>query len=292
MGHSVAYRVEPEAAIVKRIRDPWAERLQSAPSDLIVANDFRSVWQSLLIDRRPEKLVFVAHGAWQFSPIRVRILNALRIKTFAVSRAVESAGIALGLRHLAVLPIGPVEGRRGTRSISERLESVSSGAFTIGTVARLDPVKRLDLFAEVVRKSGAEGILVTQSPVERNQRDMARSLAAESSIRVLFDENPDDHWDSIDIFLCSSSSESFGLAHLEAFQAQSLVVSTARNGPADFMVGSLGVGYLPGAGSDGVVRCIRRDLRHVDGKAYEQDASRILERRGPKSCARVILEDR
>src|SRR5689334_14879967 len=80
-GHRVVWRVEEVSELAKR--RPGGElidRRMPANYDLLIANDFRSLWQALLLDGFRRR-VFVGHGSWQFSPLRVRLLRSSGTKT-------------------------------------------------------------------------------------------------------------------------------------------------------------------------------------------------------------------
>lgn len=292
-GCQIVWRIEPTSELAKRnTGDRIVPRNRAVQYDLLVANDFRSVWQSLLIDG-VRKRVFIGHGPWQFSASRVAILKSLKVQTYVVSRSVAATAVGLGMtREPAILPLGPDGGLRLRNQPYCGLPP-NAAEVVFGSVARLDPIKRLPVFARVTAKLGARGIVVVPSPVTAEEIQIHNELSRFDNIEVRTEGNVDLLWEDIDVFMSTSYSESLGLAHLEALQNGRPVLSTAKNGPGDFLTGSLKVGWLPEMNESDLSLVIPQRLAAIGAaeKDYWGEAQRILSLRGISRCADLILEN-
>lgn len=285
-GPDVTIRVHPSSELARRCGSVYrVGRLRPTWNALIVCNDFRSVWQSLLIDRAANR-VFVIHGDWQLSPLRVALIRASRTRPYAVSSSVARTAAHFGLEGVPILPMGPEPSEVHRRP---RRDALAGTTLSIGTVARDDPIKRLGLFAATVRLLGARGLLLTPEPILHEGSGPPIAHALPCDIEVMHDEN-ERFWSSVDVFLSTSVAESLGLAHLEALQHGIPVLSTAQGGPDDFLVGALAAGRL----GDGPAEIVAAEAFealsriHSDWDAYWREADEILDSRGPSLCAQML----
>lgn len=286
LGHQVVHRVHPASELARRVPGSLVSRRRPVRRALVVANDFRSLWQSILMDRAVRR-VFVIHGDWQLSPVRVALIRRFRVRSFAVSTSVARTAARLGLADVPVLPLGPGP---AVRHEGERRVPVDVGArpLCVGTVARDDSVKRLRLFTETVGAMGARGLLLTSSPEGTGAGTIP---SGRPDITVLRGDTST-FWSEVDVFLSTSIAESLGMAHLESLAHGVPVLSTARGGPEDFLVGALAVGRLEdGAAGDLASRATAALVRMAeDWDGYWDDAQQALASRGPVPCARMMTQ--
>lgn len=291
-GIEVRWRVEPDSELARRIpKESMVHRRKRATYDLLIANDFRSFWQAVALDG-PRRKVFVGHGPWQFSPVRVKLLNAVRAKTFVVSDSVAAEAVAKGFtRKPEVLPLGP-NARQGVTSRMPRdFASMKVTDLVFGCVARLDPIKRLPVFVRAIEELGARSIVVVPEPASPDEALLHQFLMESANIELRTGGDVDSLWDDVDVFLSTSKSESLGLAHLEALQSGIPVISTAANGPGDFLTGELRLGWIPHVEMEQLSNEIagRLALMQSASKAYWSEATRVLESRSISRCADLIL---
>jgi len=264
-------------------------RFLPSPAGVVVANDFRSVWTSILLDGFRSR-VFVVHGKWQLSSLRAKILRLFGIRTYCVNRALVELALSLGIRRVKVLPLGP--GDAPPEEIrSEICESSSPRHLVFGTVARLDKIKRLELFVQVVNELGSQGIIVCPPARNPEQQALLSNLCDREGITVHSDGNASKMWYAANIFLSTSLDESLGLAHLEALQRGIPVLTTAHQGPTDFMKGILSIGLLPQAPSQ-ITSAVQEALDQIMShrEEYYASAINVTIGRGPEACATAILE--
>lgn len=286
-GHEVLWRVEPDSELAERIhpQEPISRR-RRVRADVVVANDFRSLWQSLLLDGRAVDRRLVLHGAWQISPVRARILTAARVRCYAVSEAVVAAARASGYRgELPVLPLGPGRTAEGS---ARRSAPVLDHA-TIGMIGRWDPVKRVELFCQVVTSLGRPGVILAPEPTTDVERALALRASAYPSVEVVHEHGA--FWSRCDVLLSTSRAESLGLAHLEGLAQGVPVVSTAVGGPGDFLTGTLALGHLTGTPDHQLADATRRAVAAVSDHwdAYSREARQALAGRGSAACSAMLL---
>lgn len=286
-GHEVLWRVEPDSELASRIHpDEPVPRRRRTRADVVVANDFRSLWQSLLIDGPGVDRCLVLHGAWQISPVRAWILTAARVRCYAVSGSVVTAARASGYEgELPVLPLGPARTAVGPARISPpRLDQA-----TLGMIGRWDPIKRVELFCQVVTALGRPGVILAPEPSTDVERGLARRASAYPSVRVVHEHS--EFWSHCDVLLSTSRAESLGLAHLEGLARGVPVISTAEGGPADFLTGVLALGHLPRTPDDLLADATRGALTAVSAHwdAYSAEARQALVGRGSAPCSAMLL---
>jgi len=251
---------------------------------IVVVNDFRSLWQSLLLDRCAER-IFIIHGPWQISKIRALICRLFRVRSYSVNSQIIELCVELGHQNVHLIPLGP-EKESGSR-VPVLLPPTSK--LTFGMVARLDPIKRHHIFTEVVKTAGARGILVCPPPETSAQMDLLQTLADER-VEVFSDGDSNHVWQNCNIYLCTSKYESLGLAILESLNHGIPVICLAEGGPAQLLSKTLSLGLIRGnAPSIGDLESAISQIRQ-NWSQYWIDAESLLEERGPLACAKVILE--
>jgi glycosyltransferase involved in cell wall biosynthesis len=259
----------------------------------IICNDFRSLWKSILIDRSVTR-VFVVHGGWQISQVRLKVCKLLQVRVATISQdllnqvqklepTLVSTKLDFGPEFLGYTKSDFLED--ATKSDTERV--------TIGTIARLDPVKNLSLFNAVIESMNAIGIetkgkLLTPAPLLNEELAMLSTLS--SDISVVHDQSPESFLKSIDLFLSTSVAESLGLAHLEALASKKPVVSTASGGPSEFLIEYLSAGYMPyELDAERIAKNVLSILKTSNQNRYWESAEKVLKSRGPKIMVRQLV---
>ncbi|MFW0774880.1 glycosyltransferase [Paenarthrobacter nitroguajacolicus] len=291
-GIDVTWRVEPESELALRATcGELVSRRSRASYDLLVANDFRSLWQAIALDGL-RKVAFVGHGAWQFSPIRARIIRLVRATTFVVSKSVAIDAVSKGLTgDVPILPLGPGVWSSRPENSLEFLDPENLRNLTLGSVARLDPIKRLPMFARVTASLGVRAALVVPRPASEAEQELLDYLLTFSHIDLRVGGDVSRLWTDIDVFLSTSEAESLGLAHLEALQSGVPVVSTAANGPEDFLIHELNGGWIPQANEETAVSEVKEALTSLwlSRATYWDQAEEVLRSRNIARCADLIL---
>lgn len=290
-GHEIEMRVPVDSALMKRGEQfPRVARLCPRPSSKIVANDFRSLWQSILIDGFARRCL-VLHGPWQLSRLRLLIARISRAKLAVVSLDLANEICRLEGREtvdIPVLPLGPPNRQRQVK----RERGPAHKKIRMVSIARLDKVKRLPIYASVVQALESRGIPVEASllfpePQNIEQTRILSNLG--KRVERVVGVDPGEYLRGADIFVSTSEYESLGLAHLEALDAGVPVVSTARSGPGSFMVQDLSVGYVPGASDpDMIADAILLTISAAATDSYWEIADEVLRSRGPVHSGEMI----
>lgn len=291
-GIDVCWRIESHSELASRISGGHiVPRRKPATYDMLVANDFRSLWQSAALDG-VRRRTFVGHGGWQFSPLRTRLLRLVGARTLVVSESVATVAAQKGLAGLIeVLPLGPGPWSSPPQESAGDFAAKRIEEMVFGTVARLDPIKRLPLFALATQELGVRAILVSPAPTSPEEAELLNELAEYKHLEMRIGGNVKDLWDDIDVFLSTSESESLGLAHLEALQHGIRVISTAANGPRDFLTRELELGWIPNTGPEQLSSEIRTRVEEMQtcGSDYWKHAETVLNSRSISRCADMIL---
>ncbi|MEB0265471.1 glycosyltransferase [Cryobacterium sp. 10I5] len=289
-GHALLWRIPKTSSLARKASNGrLISRSFPAPRGVVIANDFRSLWTSIVLDGIRVR-IFVIHGTWQLSLIRALVLRAFRVRVFCVNGALLARANELGVKGALLLPLGPREVSKS--SVRDPLVKSRVVDIVFGTIARLDPVKRLELFCSTVEALGATGILVVppaKTELERSVRDELRSFR---SIQVFDDGDAEHVWTTADVFLSTSVDESLGLAHIEALQRGIPVLTTARQGPTEFLTGPLASGLLP---NDLIhnLSTVSEALAKIDhsGAGYYVAAQLTANSRGPRQSVEFLLRN-
>ena len=141
----------------------------------------------------------------------VCILNGIEISQFGAGNVPKGGGVSAGVNG-------------------------SEGQVMVGTVARLHPVKALDVFVEAARITlasfpNARFIIGGTGPMEDALRAKIRDLKLEPYVKMAgFVEDVPEFLAGLDIFVLSSDAEGLGLVVLEAMAQGLPVVATAVGG--------------------------------------------------------------
>lgn len=286
IGYQV-YLKSPQDALIRKMNPNTAQLnfVSFVASDAVIANDFRSVWVSLLTDGITQRL-FIVHGEWQLSVFRSFILKFFRVKVFSVNSSLTSKLQEYGIRSAVTLPIGP---KTASRLEDFQIQKQNFRDLIFGNVSRLDPIKRLPLFADTLEKLDLKGIIVCPPPSNSKESGLLDELSSFSNITVHADGNPQWVWDSADFFLSTSKSESLGIAILEALSRGLPVITTANGGPQELLTNLLSRGLIIGPTEEiaeklpTIVSEIRNNL-----SSYFEEANSLLDSRGPNQTAKIL----
>jgi glycosyltransferase involved in cell wall biosynthesis len=208
------------------------------------------VWQPSL------KILFTEHGRLSDAPpstkrkVANRVFARLPHRVFAVSANLKQHIVAEGFPAPRVgvvyngIEIGPPPDAGYRRRVRTSL-GIPDETFAIATVARLDPVKDLDVLlravASLARRIPAILLIAGDGSERRHLEDLAASLEAQHCIRFL--GHRDDVRDVLagcDAYANSSISEGISLTILEAMAVGLPVVATCVGGTPEILDESCG----------------------------------------------------
>jgi len=193
------------------------------------------------------KLVFTEHGRLSDDPPSLKrrmvnpLLGRLPASLYSVSGVLRDSMIAEGFpdRRIEVIHNGVDPGPGATifdRRRARRELGMSEETFLVGTVARLDPVKNLDMLVEAfagVRTALANGLLIIigDGPERRRLENLARAAGVADAVRFLGHRGDVRRLlPAFDVYVNSSISEGVSLTILEAMATNLPVVATAVGG--------------------------------------------------------------
>lgn len=244
-GHEVSIEAPLGSQMASKAVDLCSTGRSGTP-DLVIANDFRSVWRSA-IHWPTARMVFICHGWWQTSWLRNRACGVLGVDMFAVSSPVADAiREAGGVREPAdVLPLGPdtVHFRPPTpeeRRLARAHLVINRGdEIVMSWVGRFQDVKRPSMFVDLVEALDVMGLMVVPEKAANaaEQRVLDVLLDRCSSAKIVLMPGGDPrlaYWAS-DVFVSTSKFESLGLALMEALACGLPAITTAVGGPRDFL---------------------------------------------------------
>lgn len=150
-------------------------------------------------------------------------------------------------RLLTVVPNGIRTDEEEGLSAPEQVRaqwSIPKEGLVVGTVGRLDEVKRQDLLLEAFAKVAGPGdrylLLVGDGPERANLERKVSSMGLQDRVRFAgFQREPEAYYRAMDLFALTSRSEGLPVSLLEAWAASKPVLCTA-------------VGGIPAAVTDGV----------------------------------------
>lgn len=184
-----------------------------------------------------------------------RWLGRLTHTTISLSSAQEAEGIALGLyprSRSAVVPNGIDVGELDARVVAGAVPRDSQGLgpedAVVGSVARFDPVKRLDVLLEAARSlkeriPRLRLVLVGDGAEGPRLRRLARKLGLENmAIFLGFVEDAPRLYPAWDLYVSAARREGLPLAVLEAMASRLPIVATDVAGHREVVVhGTTGI---------------------------------------------------
>jgi glycosyltransferase involved in cell wall biosynthesis len=227
--------------------------------------------------RPSTRLIFTEHGrlsdAGPSSRRRVanRLLRLAPDRVFAVSAELKTHLVAEGLAAKSIGVIYNGIDPAGGPSVADRARirqmlGVGDDVLTIGTVARLDPVKDLGTLIESVSHLAAERRVRLVIIGDGTELPRLKQIAAARGVSndVTFAGHRDDarRWlAGFDVFANSSTSEGVSLTILEAMAAGLPVVATAVGGTPEVVDASSGCLVAPrdAVALAGAIRSLARD---------------------------------
>jgi glycosyltransferase involved in cell wall biosynthesis len=209
-------------------------------------------------------------SCWRYLLNRLTLFLADRVVCVSERVAVFCAHrIGLAPEKAVVIPNGvdyPEPARLPEREAARRKLGLPTDGVWVGTVARFDPVKRLDvLLAALVALDDVRAVIVGYGPEEPRLKEMAKDLGL--SDRVWFVGYRQDVWPwlaACDVFALSSDWEGMSNAVLEAMGAGLPVVATAVGGTPDVVVDGV-TGLLVPRGDSGALAAALARLVREDG---------------------------
>jgi len=145
--------------------------------------------------------------------------------------------------------------------------SIPLDAKVMGTVARLDEVKRQDLmidaFSHVVREHPSFHLLIVGDGPERGKLErQTENLGLSTQVHFTgFQNQPEAYYRAMDMFALSSRSEGLPVSLLEAWNAGLPTVCTAVGGIPDVVTHGVNGRLVPPGDVQAMVRAIRFFLR-------------------------------
>ena len=296
MGHEVIVRSHDGAGITKLL--PKVKNigiLNFSAIRCVVANDFRSLWMATILNPFSRK-VFVVHGIWQISWLRMIFCWGIRAKVLCVSKSLatkarNSSKFRPEISQILLCPNKPKSKPDSDQFVFFEKKSTS---LRIGNIARLDPVKNLKLYSDLIEclinlDYKVDSSLLTYEPVNKVQSDILSSLS--SDIRIINHVSAYEYLTQVDILVNTSEYESFGYSLFEALLSGVAVFSTATEGPSEFLIQELSKGYFPGVSNASTLCSAFLNFREsVDREKYISSVESVLNQRSPKMMVSTVLD--
>jgi glycosyltransferase involved in cell wall biosynthesis len=261
----------------------------------VIANDFRSLWMSFFLSPTAKR-VFVVHGRWQISRIRMLICDISLTKVVCVSEALSDQAKKLSFikKNVQTIHLAPIRPEKFNSKTIFRFFDLEHAQLKVGNIARLDPIKNLLLFSNFIDNLLAQGhaidaSLLTFKPQNTQEKEILDSLS--SNIKIYHEDKPYDYLQNIDVFVSTSMYESFGYSLVESLMLGVPVFSTAEEGPREFLIGELAKGYSPGTFNATDLANKFLEFRvDVDKLRYIRDTESLLTLRSVSNMTSQILQ--
>jgi glycosyltransferase involved in cell wall biosynthesis len=239
--------------------------------------------------RPSTRLIFTEHG--RLSDARPslrrglvnRILRLAPAAVFAVSADLKEHLVAEGFRPQSVKVIYNGIDPAGHTSIADRARiremlGIGDDVLTIGTVARLDPVKDLGTLIDSVSHLGAERrvrlVIIGDGPELPHLKQIAASRGVSNDVTFVGHRDDVRRWlTGFDVFANSSTSEGVSLTILEAMAAGLPVVATSVGGTPEVVDTSSGC-LVPPRDPVALAAAIRRLAQDVSVRSTLGQAGR------------------
>jgi glycosyltransferase involved in cell wall biosynthesis len=240
------------------------------------------------------RVVHTEHGVHYPGRLRTRLLARVAAshadRFFCVSKDIAATVLRYHIapgRKVAVVPNGIDTARfirRGDREALRRVLGLPAGVTIIGTVGRLDPIKRQDLliraFARVrQRERDAHLLLVGDGPALDDLRRLTAALGLDPSVTFAgYQPRPERYLEVMDVFALTSRSEGMPLAVLEAWAAGVPVIASRVGGIPELITnGWTGLLFEPGEEGE-LARAILRMIADPAWSRRMGEAGRDLSR--------------
>ena len=250
--------------------------VQERQIDVVHAHDYKTDLLAWALGRvEPVVPLATAHG-WSRSSVRDfgyffadKLLLARYPLVIAVSEPIRRTLIAFGARPERVRRvlngIDPEDFRRvpGVRESVRRVLGLSATDQVIGTVGRLERVKRLDILLEAVaRLERASPVVVAgEGSCRAALEERARALGLADRVRWLGLRNDArEIHQSFDVYVQSSETEGVSNAVLEAMALETPVVATAVGGTGELIEDEVHGLLVPKNDPNALARAIARTL--------------------------------
>ena len=132
--------------------------------------------------------------------------------------------------------------------------------FVIGSIARLNRIKRIDLLIDAFHRAGLDNARLALIGDGKEREALMARAGGDPSIRFLGQRSDVQNWHrAIDLFVLSSDWEGLPLGVLEAMRAGTPILATASTGTAETLEGS-GATLVPPGDVEAMTHALR-DLR-------------------------------
>lgn len=228
------------------------ERNQKSKATVLVANDFKSLFQSSLSFGIRRGLI--CHGPWELTWKKKVYLKLFQVHLLCVSNYVAGftqRGLRLHRSKIHVLKYGPDLREINVVSDGKFLAREEFGILpedtVVGSLSRYHSVKRIDELIEMFR--GREEILLLGLSTGFNTQDEIQTkkivdkIKLPPNVKIFENVKSEVFLNAIDILISLSSSETLGLTFLEASARGVPSFTTAKGGPNDFLIHGLN-GYF------------------------------------------------
>jgi glycosyltransferase involved in cell wall biosynthesis len=221
--------------------------------DVLIANDARSLRQHRSNSKNQH---FICHGPWEATLLKLIFCLIYRVQVWTVSNYVSASfgSFFQSLLKPEILMYGPANQFRSgfelTKREARRILGIPQNAFVVANVARFHPVKRLPLFLQVVEDAGSEtfaAIAVSRNFKSKEENEAHSIFTSNKSrwanLRVVEEGDVRLVLSASDVYLSTSVSETLGISMMEGLLFGLPVLSTAGDGPRDFIRPGLN-GYI------------------------------------------------
>ena len=201
-----------------------------------------------------------------------RLTDPLTDRVVCVSRLVADFAVAeVGIpRHKTIVIPNGIDAQAFEHLPAKRQVRADLGlsldSTLIGTVARLNPVKRLDVLLQATASmDDAHAVIVGAGPERERLEALSRRLGLADRVHFVGQQNNVPEWlAAMDIFVLTSDWEGMSNAILEAMAAGLPVVATAVGGTPEVVVDGVTGLLVPPRDPDALAEAITRLLRDPD----------------------------